>query len=98
MHEALSLAQLREDLRREGTPWEMDTTTMTALTEDERRVRLGVTPPPGQPTAEDIHVALEQGVLGPAAEAAGEEETAGAPAAFDFRNVNGQNYVTPVKD
>lgn len=96
MHEALDLAQLRGDLRDAGSPWEMDTTTITALTEDERRIRLGVTPPPGQPTVEDIHLALEEGVLTPPTATA--EESAGAPAAFDFRNVSGQNYVTPVKD
>ena len=96
MAEPIDLAQLRSDLDDADAPWEMAETTMTALTEDERRIRLGVTPPPDEPSAEEVHEALASGRFATAAFESAEE--AGAPAAYDLRNVGGRNFVTPVKD
>ena len=92
--EPLDLAKLKSDLKREGAPWEMDVTAMTALTEEERRIRLGVTPPPGELSLEDVDRAVREGSA-PAVEPA---ESVGAPAAFDLRNVGGRNFVTPIKN
>ena len=90
----LDLGQLRNALAQAGAPWEMAYTSMTALNEDERRVRLGVPLTPG--LAPDD---LERGRETAAAAASGARaETVGAPAAFDLRNVSGTNYSTPVRD
>ena len=53
---SLDLGALRSALAKEPEAWSMSMTTMTALTEGERRLRLGVPPTPGLDTArlEDV--------------------------------------------
>lgn len=90
----LDLEGLRSALDQQGAPWQMAYTSMTALTEEERVLRLGVPPTPGLPIDQ-----LESEVG--AAAAAASEQTAGAvgaPASFDLRNVNGANFTTAVRD
>ncbi len=97
MAEALSLARLAEDLKQAGTPWEMDPeTSMAQLTEDERRLRLGVTPPPEEMSFEEAVKMSDAAQLVSPSEIA--MDAAAAPAAYDLRNVNGKNFTTPVKD
>src|SRR5690349_21525857 len=81
----LDLDALRAALSQADQPWVSGYTSMAAMEEDERRIRLGVPPRPELPTHDER-----------SAEAAA--ATAAAPAAFDLRNVNGTNYDTPVKD
>ena len=72
----------------------MAMTPMTALTEDKRRLRLGVPPTPGLDPAhlEDEKESHKAAAIGARADAIG------APVTFDLRNVGGANYVTPVRD
>jgi len=88
---ALDLGELRAALAEAQAPWEMAATSMTVLSEDERRLRLGVPITPGLTPDR-----LEEGREEAAAQA--RVGAAGAPASFDLRNVNGANYTTPVKD
>jgi C1A family cysteine protease len=91
---ALDLDVLRSTLEQEGTPWEMAYTSMTALTETERVIRLGV---PLDPTIDDAQREAEaQAAL--AAHASAATEAVGAPTSFDLRNAGGGNYTTPVKE
>lgn len=94
MAKGLDLEQLRSKLDSEGAPWQMRETSMTKLTEDERRIRLGVEPPPGEPSVEEAAHRFETGEA-PTVEAA---SSVGAPVAFDHRNIGGHNYMTPIKD
>ncbi len=83
---SLDLRKLSAALQEQGRPWQMAENPITALEEQERRVRLGV---PARPELQET--ALR-------ASAVLSATSAGAPAAFDVRNVDGVNYDTPVKD
>ena len=85
----LDLTELRAALSDAGQPWEMGYTSITALDEAERALRLGV---PARPELEDTQEADK------AAARAASAEAVGAPAAFDVRNVSGISYDTSVKD
>lgn len=92
-NEPLDLGQLRAALdERDDVDWQMTYTSMTALTEEERAMRLGV---PATPGLDPDH--LEDDKAEAAAFAAG-AQAVGAPASFDLRNISGANYTTPVKD
>lgn len=90
----LDLGALRSALQAEPDSWQMAMTPMTALTESERRLRLGVPPTPGTDPdrLEDDKESHRAAAIGARAEAVG------APAAFDLRDVGGASYVTPVVD
>jgi hypothetical protein len=91
---SLDLGVLRTALAEAGAPWVQAYTSMTALTEDDRVIRLGVPPTPGLAEA-DLEADVEH------ATAMATEATAdavGAPAAFDLRNVSGVSYSTAVRD
>ena len=99
MEESLSLKQLADDLKSAGSPWEMDPATELALlTEDERRTRLGFTPPPGEMSLEEaIAVSDAASVLSPE-QIAVEASVTAAPTAYDLRDVNGKDFTTSVKN
>ena len=99
MADALNLQQLKEDLKNAGSPWEMNPQNeMTLLTEDERRIRLGFTPPPGEMTLEEAALISEKAEILTQGQISAEASMTAAPAAYDLRNVNGNNYTTPVKN
>jgi C1A family cysteine protease len=87
--QSLDLKALSDALEGAGRPWEMAYTSITALEESERRVRLGV---PARPELE------ETAEVAAATALSAQAESIGAPASFDVRNAGGVNYDTPVKD
>ncbi len=94
-NKALDLAALRSTLEGDAsTDWTMSANTITALTEDERELRLGVPLPEGvdPDKLEDGREASRAAAIGATADAVG------APVSFDLRNIGGVNYVTPVRD
>ena len=99
MSESLDLQQLSAELKKAGAPWEMDAgTEMAQLTESERRVRLGVTPPAGETSLEEA-IQLDANRKAPtAAEVMAESAAAGTPTTFDLRDVSGKDYSTPVRN
>jgi C1A family cysteine protease len=68
--------------------WHPGMTSLMALTPAERKLRLGAVPPPGQASLAERE----------AHAAAAHPPTVGAPAAYDWRNVAGKNFVTAVED
>lgn len=94
-NQILSVAEVTDMIAAEGLGWEAGTTSLSNLSAEEQRRRLGV-------LASDAELAaMEQATQ---ARAQAEIEAfklaapVGAPAAWDWRSAAGQNYVTPVKD
>lgn len=87
--QSLNLDALNSALDEAGQPWQMAYTSITALEENERTIRLGVDP---RPDLEGKTAEAKAAALSATADAVG------APAAFDVRNVSGTSYDTPVKD
>lgn len=94
VHKALDFKVLEAALEEAESPWVSGENSMTALTEAERVLRLGLTPPPGEMSVESAARAFEQGMMAAVPPA----ESIGAPPAVDLRSFNGKNYTTPVKN
>jgi C1A family cysteine protease len=90
--ERIDATELQAAVRAAGESWLAGTTSVSELSDQEKRLHLGATPPPGEASLE------ERERLSKANRSAAMVTAVGAPAAFDLRNVNGQNYITPVKD
>jgi len=92
--QSLDLAALRSALQEAGSPWQQQHTSMTALSESDRVIRLGVPVPddvdPEQKAREGLtaHAMATTAAMGGAA----------VPTSFDLRNVNGRNFTTPIRD
>ena len=94
MAQNMELSALQSALQQAGARWQAAPTSLLALPPQQRRQRLGANPPGGIQTLQQ----REQSARARFA-AAGVLPKAGEyPASFDLRNVNGSNYVTPVKD
>ena len=91
---AVNLEEVRTALANLGHPWASGTTSMSVLTEDERRLRLGV----DLPTAAVVKEMVRSGAALATAPATARMTAVAAPAAFDARNVGGADFTTPVKD
>jgi hypothetical protein len=94
VNQPLDLAELRTALERSAATWQISYTSMTALTEHERVIRLGVPLTPGL-RVEDLEDNKESQA---AAARAASAESIGAPVSFDLHNAGGADYTTPVKD
>ncbi|MDJ0952857.1 MAG: C1 family peptidase [Acidimicrobiia bacterium] len=91
---SLAFEALDQALQETEAPWESGENSMTALTEDQRVIRLGLSPPTGEMSVESAAIAFEQGLTAAVPRA----DTIGAPAAVDLRSLNGKDYTTPVKN
>jgi len=91
---ALDISALRSEIDKSRAPWQVAYTSMTALTEEERVRRLGVS---DLPEIDEEEQKLRSRTAASAAHTAS-GDSIGAPAAFDLRNVSGTNYTTKVKD
>jgi len=85
-----SVGTVQAELTRQGASWAAADNPISRLSEPERVLRLGVNPGIGDPTIYQVEQAPAAAAVAGAA--------AGAPSAFDLRNINGKNYVTAIRD
>lgn len=81
----LELREIEAAIGQEGADWQASSNRIADMPSEERRRRLGV------PIAELREEKVEEAEITPSAEPA-------APTHFDLRNVNGTNYIGPVRD
>jgi hypothetical protein len=87
----LSLERLRDDLRAAGGRWTVGRTSMTALSPDQRRARLGYEPSPDEPSLQRREAAARLA-------RAHRETESPAHGACDLRALRGTDFVPPVRD
>jgi C1A family cysteine protease len=96
--EKLELKAIQEAIASSNAGWEAGITSVSELSDAEKRKLLGYTPEPGAPSLEEQEqagaAALTEYLAFSAAKSA---DSFGAPAALDWRN-HGGNFVTPVKN
>jgi C1A family cysteine protease len=91
----IGLDDIRNALDAAGNPWEAGVTSLSSLSFEEQKQHLGVTPPPGELSAEEAAqraLQLRNSIRSEALAAIG------TPVAYDLRNVGGGNYITPIKN
>jgi len=100
----LQLTDIQTALDAAGGRWRAGPTTLSHLSLDEARMRLGYVPGPEEPTLEEREqqatAALSAVTIRFARDAAGVGPAVGVgfPASFSWQNVAGHNYITPVRD
>jgi C1A family cysteine protease len=87
------LRELRSRIAASGATWKPAETSISALGDDEFMRRLGVAPPRGKSLAD-----IQREADAKRATSRAEVRAAGAPAAYDLRNVGGKNFITAIRD
>jgi len=87
----ISISALRVALHQANARWTADVTNLTYLQDDQKLLRLGALPPDGI-------AGLRQREVAAAASKIFLEMPVGLPRSWDYRDVDGENFVTPVRD
>lgn len=90
----LDLDQLRELIRERGAQWTAGETSESRRGTREASNRLGYIPGPNDPSLDQAEERSRDAAARPASRAA----AVGAPPKYDWRDVDGQNFITPVTD
>src|SRR5205809_464618 len=90
MADKVSISQVQAAIEAAGAKWQAGVTSVSELPREEQQKRLGVLPPPG---GFDALMRRSEAFAPVAATTA-----AGLPTALDWRNFNGQNFITPIRD
>jgi len=93
--EPLKLEQLEAALQKEGFPWQPAATDLFQLSHDEKMLWLGYIPGPGELSLEARERAAMANLTAYQTKTA---EAVTLPASFDWRNVNGKNFITGVRN
>src|SRR5258708_4072826 len=92
MPQNIGIDQLNTLIKDANAGWQAGITSVSELPPEEQKTHLGYVPSAGEES-------LEQRIQASAAKIGSSQATIGAaPSSFDWRSVNGQNYVTPIRD
>ena len=91
----ISLDDIRAALSAAGNPWQEGWTSLSSLSFEEQKKHLGVVPPPGELSIEEV---AERALESQAEMKELAIGVVGAPAAKDWRSEGGGNYVTVIKN
>jgi C1A family cysteine protease len=92
MPQDLDYGQLNALIKNANAGWTAGMTSVSELPPSQQKSHLGYVPGPGEESLDERNQAS-------AAKIGAIKATVGAtPAAYDWRNVSGQNYVTPIRD
>jgi C1A family cysteine protease len=91
----LELEEILSALSAAGNPWEAGVTSLSSILPSEQKRHLGFMPPLGVATLEDADQHWRDFKKSQKAEATG---SISISSAYDLRNVDGRNFVTPVRD
>jgi C1A family cysteine protease len=89
------VAKIQAALAETGARWQAGITAESELSEEEKRLRTGYVPGPTEPSLQQREHLARANLAMHAALAA--IETA-YPASYDLRNVNGANFISPIRD
>src|SRR5512147_1035585 len=89
-----TVSEIQAAIQQASASWTAGETGVSVLSDEEKRLRLGYVPGPGQPSLEQREAAARAALAAPKSPAA----IAAAPAAWDWRQVREQNFVTDVRD
>ena len=99
--EKISLEVLKSAIKEKGAKWEPTITSMSQISSEQRKMRLGL-----QPSSVELQVIAKLGLersdnsknSGEGLESASNPGSVGLPSKYDWRDVNGVNWTTPIKD
>lgn len=91
--ENLDLASLQDALAKNAARWQAGKTPLSDLSDADKRIHLGAVPPPGTPSLQE-----REATAAAHAKAVGAPGGVGYPDMFDWRNVGGESYITPITD
>ncbi|HWZ16072.1 MAG TPA: C1 family peptidase [Mucilaginibacter sp.] len=87
-----ALSALKQQLLKSGAKWEAGETSMLKLSDFERKMRLGYTPGPNEPSLAEREAIAKRNLVQFAALRVAITQS------FDWRNVNGRNFISSVKN
>ena len=95
MADQIDVTSIQTAIQKEQAGWQAGSNFLTALSDQERSLYLGYEPGPGEPSLVQRE---EAAMVHYHAFAGAKMRGVGAPAAYDLRNVGGQNFITPVRN
>ncbi|WP_198351761.1 C1 family peptidase [Streptomyces typhae] len=96
--EAQRLEEIRRAIARHNADWRAGANRLTRLSAEARRRRLGFVPGPHDPSLAEREAVALRNQQSPTTDSPDSRAALGVPTAYDLRNVDGQNYITPVRD